>query len=52
MFKKRLDDNLHRSIVLANAVKYWMFAYLLGPCRDQSEGCRLLAATKTDKQSH
>jgi hypothetical protein len=28
VFKKRLKDNRHRSIVLANAGRFWVFAYL------------------------
>lgn len=28
VFKKRLNDNMHRSIVLAKAREFWVFAYL------------------------
>ena len=28
VFKKRLNDNLHRSIVLAKAGEFWVFTYL------------------------
>ncbi|MCY0150706.1 type II toxin-antitoxin system RelE/ParE family toxin [Hoeflea sp. G2-23] len=28
VFKKRLNDNMHRSIVLAKAGEFWVFAYL------------------------
>lgn len=28
VFKKRLNDNMHRSIVLAKAGEYWVFTYL------------------------
>lgn len=28
VFKKRLKDSRHRSIVLANAGRFWVFAYL------------------------
>jgi hypothetical protein len=28
VFKKRLNDNMHRSIILAKAGEYWVFAYL------------------------
>ncbi|NLS20302.1 type II toxin-antitoxin system RelE/ParE family toxin [Rhizobium sp. P40RR-XXII] len=28
VFKKRLNDNMHRSIVLAKAEEFWVFAYL------------------------
>ncbi|MEW5903966.1 MAG: type II toxin-antitoxin system RelE/ParE family toxin [Pseudomonadota bacterium] len=28
VFKKRLNDNLHRAIILAKAGKHWIYAYL------------------------
>ena len=28
VFKKRLNDNMHRSIVLAKTGEFWVFAYL------------------------
>ena len=28
VFKKRLNKNMHRSIILARARKYWVYAYL------------------------
>ena len=28
VFKKRLNDNMHRSIILAKAGKWWVFEYL------------------------
>ncbi len=28
IFKKRLNDNLHRSIILAKGGKHWVFEYL------------------------
>jgi len=28
VFKKRLNKNMHRSIVLAKGARYWIFAYL------------------------
>lgn len=28
MFKKRLDRNRHRSIILAKGRRYWVYAYL------------------------
>lgn len=28
VFKKRLNENMHRSIVLAKGRRYWVFAYL------------------------
>ena len=28
VFKKRLNDNLHRSIIVAKGGRYWMYAFL------------------------
>jgi hypothetical protein len=28
VFKKRLNDNMHRSVILAKAGEFWVFAYL------------------------
>jgi hypothetical protein len=28
VYKKRLNDNMHRSIVVAKASRYWVYAYL------------------------
>ena len=28
VFKKRLNDNMHRAIILAQAGRFWIFAYL------------------------
>jgi len=28
VFKKRLNDNMHRSIILAKVDQYWIYAYL------------------------
>lgn len=28
MFKKRLNKNMHRSIILAKGGRYWIYAYL------------------------
>jgi hypothetical protein len=28
VFKKRLNDNMHRSIILAKVNQYWIYAYL------------------------
>lgn len=28
VYKKRLNDNMHRSIILAKAGKHWIYAYL------------------------
>lgn len=30
VFKKRLNKNMHRSIVLAKGGRHWIFAYLFG----------------------
>lgn len=53
VFKKRLNDNMHRSIVLAKAGEYWVFAYLFAK-KDRAnidddgfgfpEACRTLSA--------
>ena len=44
VFKKRLNDNLHRSIILAKGGKYWVFEYLFAK-KDRSniENDELLA---------
>lgn len=44
VFKKRLNDNLHRSIILAKGGKYWFFEYLFAK-KDRSniENDELLA---------
>jgi len=36
VFKKRLNDNLHRSIILAKGGKYWVFEYLFPRRSDQT----------------
>lgn len=36
VFKKRLNDNMHRSIVLAKAGEFWVFAYLFAK-KDRDE---------------
>lgn len=28
VFKKRLNENMHRSIIVAKGGKYWVYAYL------------------------
>ena len=28
VFKKRLNDNMHRSVILAKGGRYWIYAYL------------------------
>ena len=44
VFKKRLNDNLHRSMVLAKGGKYWIYEYLFAKKdRDNIENDELLA---------
>jgi hypothetical protein len=62
VFKKRLNDNMHRSIVLAKAGEFWVFAYLFAKKDraniddDELQAFRKLAdlyrrKTKTDLES-
>jgi hypothetical protein len=59
VFKKRLNKNMHRSIVLAKGGKYWVYAYLFAKKDRENidnkelESFRELAdlyANKTDKE--
>ena len=44
VFKKRLNDNLHRAIILAKGGKYWIYEYLFAKKdRDNIENDELLA---------
>lgn len=49
VFKKRLNKNMHRSIVLAKGGRYWIFAYLFAKkdqaniSEDELKDFRLLA---------
>ena len=44
VFKKRLNDNLHRSIILAKGGQYWVYEYLFAKKdRDNIEDDELLA---------
>jgi hypothetical protein len=44
VFKKRLNDNMHRSIVLAKARSFWVYEYLFAKKdRDNIEEDELLA---------
>ena len=44
VFKKRLNDNLHRSIVLAKGGRYWIYEFLFAKKdRDNIENDELLA---------
>ena len=43
VFKKRLNDNMHRSIILAKASKWWVFEYLFAKKdRDNIEDAELV----------
>lgn len=59
VFKKRLNVNMHRSIILAKGGRYWMYEYLFAKsdrdniANDELTGFRALAkayAGMTDKQ--
>lgn len=59
VFKKRLNDNRHRSIILAKGGHYWVYEYLFAKsdrdniADDELDGFRALAkayAGMTDKQ--
>ena len=49
VFKKRLNDNMHRSIILAKDGRYWVFEYLFAKkdreniADDELAGFRALA---------
>src|SRR5471032_1944676 len=49
VFKKRLNDNMHRSIILAKGGRYWVFEYLFAKkdreniADDELAGFRALA---------
>jgi hypothetical protein len=44
VFKKRLNDNMHRSIILAKGGRYWVYEYLLAKKdRDNIEDDELTA---------
>ena len=59
VFKKRLNDNMHRSIILAKGGRYWVYEYLFAKkdrdniADDELAAFRLLAKAYgglTDKQ--
>ncbi len=59
VYKKRLSDNMYRSIVLAKAGRYWIYAYLYAKndreniAPDELDGFKKLAkyyATSTEKE--
>ena len=59
VFKKRLNDNMHRSIILAKGGRYWVYEYLFAKkdrdniADDELAGFRALAkayAGLTDRQ--
>lgn len=44
VFKKRLNDNMHRSIIVAKGARYWIYQYLFAKKdRDNIENDELLA---------
>lgn len=44
VFKKRLNDNMHRSIILAKGGRYWVYEYLFAKKdRDNIEDDELIA---------
>lgn len=49
VFKKRLNDNLHRSIILAKGGRYWIYEYVFAKkdrdniARDELDAFRMLA---------
>ena len=44
VFKKRLNDNMHRSIILAKGGRYWVYEYLFAKKdRDNIEEAELIA---------
>jgi hypothetical protein len=50
VFKKRLNDNLHRSIILAKGGQYWVYEYLFAKKdRDNIEDDELLAFRRLAK---
>ncbi len=59
VFKKRLNENMHRSVILAKGGRYWVFQYLFAKkdraniADDELEDFRTLAqsyATLNDEQ--
>lgn len=58
VFKKRLNDNLHRSIILAKGGKYWIYEYLFAKKNrenietDELLAFRLLAKSYADLTAH
>ena len=52
VFKKRLNDNMHRSIVLAKGGRHWVFAYLFAKKDRASIDADELAAFKRLAQAY
>ena len=52
VFKKRLNDNMHRSIVLAKGGRHWVFAYLFAKKDRASIDADELAAFKKLAQAY
>ena len=46
VYKKRLNDNMHRSIIVAKAGRYWVYAYLYAKKDRESIAPDELAAFK------
>ena len=47
MFKKRLNKNMHRSIILAKGGRFWVYAYLFAKAdRDNIDPDELVAFKK------
>ena len=57
-YKKRLNDNLHRSIILAKGGRYWIYEYLYAKKDreniddDELLACRLLAKSYAELTEH
>ena len=47
VFKKRLNDNMHRSIILAKGGRYWMYEYLFAKNERDNIADDELAAFRT-----
>lgn len=58
VFKKRLNDNLHRSIILAKGGRYWIYEYLFAKkdrdniAQDELEVFRMLAKSYEGLTEH
>jgi hypothetical protein len=58
VFKKRLNDNLHRSIILAKGGQHWIYEYLFAKkardniARDELDAFRMLAMSYEGLTEH